>query len=193
MHQEYNDQDTERVRQAEHSSAGMPTQSLSGMYAPVAAAPHHNNNLAGMALVAVGLLGLASQMLPNRGAMTAGMVLLTIASIFLFFSFWKHVYGLLIPGAILASLSVGVPFASMTRGVSVLWGLALGFLAILVLGRSLFQERNPWPMYPAITLFGVGLIVAVANAPTFLLGGLVWLPLLLIGAGLYLGWGRRTA
>jgi len=26
-----------------------------------------------------------------------------------------------------------------------------------------------------------------------LVGGLVWMPLLLVGAGLYLGWGRRAS
>jgi hypothetical protein len=33
--------------------------------------------------------------------------------------------------------------------------------------------------------------VAVSNLPGFLAGGLVWLPLLLIALGLYLGWGRN--
>jgi hypothetical protein len=118
-------------------------------------------------------------------------VLLTIASCFLFFSFWRRIYGLLIPGAILAGLSVGVTFADITDGVSVLWGLAFGFLAIYFVGRALFGVRNQWPIYPAVPLFGVGVIVAVSNLPGFLAGGLVWLPLLLIALGLYLGWGRN--
>jgi hypothetical protein len=42
-----------------------------------------------------------------------------------------------------------------------------------------------------VPLFGVGIIVAVANLPWLFAGGLVWLPLLLIGAGFYLGWGRN--
>ena len=122
-----------------------------------------------------------------------GMVLLTIASCFLFFSFWKRIYGLMLPGAILAGLSLGVTFADVTGGVSVLWGLALGFLAILFLGRALFNQTNPWPVIPAVILFAVGTIVAASNLPGLFVGGLVWMPLLLVGAGLYLGWGRRNA
>jgi hypothetical protein len=57
----------------------------------------------------------------------------------------------------------------------------------------LFNQRSNWPIYPAIPLFAVGTIVAIANAPAIFAGGLIWLPLLLIGAGLYLGWGRRHA
>lgn len=38
----------------------------------------------------------------------------------------------------------------------------------------------------------VGVIIAIASLPTFFAAGFMWLPLLLIGAGLYLGWGRKT-
>ena len=121
------------------------------------------------------------------------MILLTIASCFLFFSFWKRIYGLMIPGAILAGLSVGVTFADVTDGVSVLWGLALGFLTIFFLGRALFNQTSPWPVIPAVIMFAIGTIVAAANLPGLFAGSLVWMPLLLVGAGLYLGWGRRNA
>jgi hypothetical protein len=53
--------------------------------------------------------------------------------------------------------------------------------------------RSSWPIYPAIPLFCVGVIIAISNAPTFFAAGLIWLPLALIGAGLFLGWGRRRA
>jgi hypothetical protein len=118
------------------------------------------------------------------------MVLFTIASCFLFFAFWRRLYGLLIPGCILAGLGMGVPLAGLTHGASVLWGLALGFFAIFVIGRALFNVRMPWPMIPSVILFAVGAIVVIANLPTFLAAGVIWLPLLLIAAGLYLGWGR---
>jgi hypothetical protein len=135
---------------------------------------------------------LLAQFMPRSEDVTGGMVLLTIASCFLFFAFWQRIYGLLIPGCILAGLSLGVPFAELTHGVSVLWGLALGFFSILLLGRGLYGTRSTWPVYPAIVLFAVGIITAVANMPAFLAGGLLWLPLLLIGAGLYLGWLRQS-
>src|SRR6266498_638549 len=176
MSSNYTEQDTERARQAERSSAGLTTQQLSNMQAASAAPAAGRNNVA-----------------PLRLEFEGGMVLLTIASCFLFFSFWKRIYGLMIPGAILAGLSVGVTFADVTDGVSVLWGLALGFLSIFFLGRALFKQSNPWPVIPAVILFAVGTIVAAANLPGLFVGGLVWMPLLLVGAGLYLGWGRRVS
>ena len=135
------------------------------------------------------LLGRA---MPNSGELTGGMVLLTIGSCFLFFALWKRIYGLVIPGCILDGLSMGVAFAGVTHGVSVLWGLSLGFLAILLLGRALFHRYNQWPVYPAVILFAVGVIIAASQLPALFLGGLIWLPLLLIAAGLYLGWRRAT-
>lgn len=200
MQSNYSEQDTEYTRHAERSSAGAETHNLAApagvytSYAPVGqAAVSNQRNLLGMGLIALGAVMFMFQLFPGRDELIGGAILLTIASCFLFFSFWKHVYALLIPGSILAGLSIGVTFADVTNGASVLWGLALGFMAILFLGRSLFAQRNNWPIYPAIPLFAAGVIVAVASLPTFMLGGLIWLPLLLIGAGLYLGWGRRTA
>src|SRR5262245_24531497 len=194
---EYSEQETERVRQAEGTSAGMPTQSLGP--APVvgpAMAPARGvgdrNNLLALALIAGGALMLFGYLPNSRLEIEGGLILLTIASCFLFFAFWKRIYGLLIPGSILAGLSVGVTFADITNGVSVLWGLALGFLAILFLGRALFNQQSNWPVFPAVPLFAVGVIVAVANLPAMFAGGVMWLPLLLIGAGLYLGWNRNS-
>ena len=190
---DYSEQDTERARQAERSSAGQPTREFGGPPpAGLARRAGGTNNLAALALIAVGVLMVLGRVVPDRGEFTGGMVLLTIASCFLFFAFWRRIYGLLIPGCILAGLSAGVTFVSVTSGVSVLWGLALGFVALLFLGRVLFNVRSNWPIYPAVPLFAVGVIVAVSKLPWLFAGGLVWLPLLLIGAGLYLGWARST-
>lgn len=195
MGSHYTEQDTERARQAEQSSAGISTQQLTypqaARAAPAVAAGR--NNIAALALIVIGVVMLLGRVAPFEIEYTGGMVLLTIASCFLFFSFWKRVYGLMIPGAILAGLSVGVTFANLTDGVSVLWGLALGFLAIFFLGRALFNQSSAWPVVPAVILFAIGMIVAAANLPGIFVGGLVWMPLLLVGAGLYLGWGRRTS
>jgi hypothetical protein len=205
MEQNYSDKDTERVRM-QQSSAGLPTQQLGELppgsyepqssmqlppqYAGAAAVRPSRNNMGAIALIGVGLFLLLGQMLQGQLEIEGGMVLFTIASCFLFFAFWKRIYGLLIPGSILAGLSVGVTFADLTNGVSVLWGLALGFLSILVVGRSLFGVRSNWPIFPAIPLFAIGVIVAVASLPGFLGLGMIWLPLGLIGAGLFLGWKR---
>ena len=194
--------ETPRYKHVEHiededaGSSGLQTQRLSlpaeGGTATVPRRGNRNNAMA-IALIILGVLMSLTRFLPDAGAITGGMVLLTIASGFLFFAFWRRIYGLLIPGAILSGLGMGVPFAELTNGVSVLWGLALGFVAIMVVGRALFNMRSPWPMFPAVPLFCVGAIVAIASLPTFFAGGMIWFPLLLIAAGLYLGWGRRTA
>ena len=196
-------QHIERVEQEQHSSAGWATQRLpdpgqmvvtqpsAGQPVPVAPGGRSRNNRAGLLLIAAGVLFWLTRTVGDQGAVTGGMVLLTIASPFLFFAFWRRIYPLLIPGCILAGLSIGVPFAELTNGISVLWGLALGFMAIYFLGRELFNVRIPWPIFPAVPLFAVGIIVAVASLPAFLGAGFMWLPLMLIAAGLFLGWGRH--
>ena len=193
MSNHYDTRHVERIETVQPSSAGMPTQHLAmppaGAVAPV---PRRSNNqLAGIALIAVGVLLALGRLVPDPGAITAGMVLLTISSPFFFIAFWRRLYPFLIPACILAGLSLGVPVAELTNGVSVLWGLSLGFLAIFVLGRSLFNVRVPWPIFPAIPLFVIGVIVAIVSLPAFLGLGMVWFPVLLIAAGLYLGSRRR--
>ncbi len=153
----------------------------------------NNRNMIAIGLIAIGLLAWLGRFGLDSGAMTAGMILLTISSVFLFFAFWKRIYGLLIPGAIVMGLAFGVPLADPTNGLSILWGLSVGFFAILGLGRTLFNVQSPWAIFPAVILFGVGMIIAFASLPALLGAGFVWLPLLLVAAGLYLGWGRRTA
>jgi hypothetical protein len=200
MSDQYTDQDTERVRQAERSSAGRETQQLgvpgaaTAQTLPVAPSlpARGRPNITGLALISIGMLLLLSRIGGADLDIEAGLILLTIGSVFYFFGFWRHIYGLIIPGSILAGLSVGVTFADATNGVSVLWGLALGFLAIYALGVTMFHMLSPWPVIPGVILFAVGAIVAISSAPAFLSAGMIWLPLLLIGAGLYLGMQRRA-
>lgn len=193
---EYTDHDTARARQAEAlSSAGLDTQQLerAPQAPPAAASGSQPNTIAALVLIVVGVVALFARFAPPIGLeISGGLVLLTIASCFLFFAFWQRIYGLMIPGSILAGLSVGVTFADITGGVSVLWGLALGFMSILFLGQALFNVHHPWPAIPSVILFAVGTLVAVSQTPAIFAGGLVWLPLLLIGAGIYLGWMRRA-
>ncbi|HMQ31681.1 MAG TPA: hypothetical protein PKD53_13210 [Chloroflexaceae bacterium] len=197
MSEHYSEQDTERARMAERTSAGMATQQLTlpndiGGAASASPARAGRPNLVGLVLVGLGALLLLGRLGTLQIELGAGMILLTIASVFYFFGFWRHIYGLIIPASILAGLSVGVTFADITNGVSVLWGLALGFLTIYVLGGAMFRQRSMWPTIPAVILFAVGLIVAVANLPAFFGATLIWAPLLLIAAGIYLGFMRRA-
>lgn len=195
MSDQYTEQDTERARQAERSAAGIETRQLrlpaGAGYAAASPAAPARPNMIGVGLVVLGILLLLGRIVTLPLELEAGMVLLTIASVFYFFGFWRRIYGLIIPGSILAGLSVGVTLADVTNGVSVLWGLALGFLAIYALGSALFKQRHPWPVIPAVILFAVGTIVAVTSLPSLFGATLIWLPLLLIGAGLYLGRGRQ--
>lgn len=197
MHTNYDDptQDPEQAWRDAQSSAGQHTQQLSGNWAMQRVAPgaHNRNNLIGIGLIGLGLLIPIMRLFPDRDAFNAGMILLIIASCFLFLAFWRRMYAFLIPGSILTGLSLGVPFAELTNGISILWGLALAFVSIFLLGRTLFGVERRWALIPAVPLFAVGLIIAVVNLPIFFASNLMLLPLLLIAAGLYLGWGRRTA
>lgn len=195
------------------SSAGHTTQHISRP----TFVPNRRNQLVALGLLAIGLLMLFGQIvgggsgpvlppvapepmlapIPSlSGGMNfmPGMILLTIASGFLFFAFWRRNFGLSIPGCLLVGLSLGVTYVDLTNGVSILWGLALGFLGIELVARLLFNLRLQWPVIPAVIMFCVGLIVAIAQLPAFFpLGNtLLMFPLLLIAAGLYLGWGRRA-
>lgn len=191
----YSEQDTERARAAERSSAGMSTQHLSmpGGYAPATApapfAPARPNGV-GLGLIALGALLVLAQIFTTSLNIVPGMILLTIASVFMFFGLWRRIYGLIIPGSILGGLSLGVTLVELTNGVSILWGLALGFLAIYALGAALFNHRHFWPLIPGAILFAVGFIVLIATLDVFSLG-LIWVPLLLIGAGFFLGFVKR--
>lgn len=203
MPTDYSDHDTEQVRIAERSSAGQQTVTLAGfpntpppasLEAPPLAQPARRNNALGLGLVGLGVVLLLSRFfdLP-RLELEGGMVILTIASCFLFFALWRRIFGLFIPGALLAGIAVGVTFADLTNGVSVLWGLALGFLTIMGLGRSLFGVNSSWAIYPAVPLFAAGCIVAVTSLGSVIGLGVIWLPLLLIIAGFYLGFVRKSA
>lgn len=198
MQTNYTEQDTERARQVEQSSAGKQTQQLripdSASYVPagqVGTYPVQRNSPLAMILIGLGVVLLLARGVTLPLEITGGLVLLTISSCFFFFGLWKHIYGLIIPACILAGLSIGFTFADVTDGVSVLWGLALGFLGIFMVGRALFGVRSQWPIFPAVPLFAVGVLVAIGNLPGLLSLGMIWGPLLLIGLGLYLGWYRR--
>jgi hypothetical protein len=208
------DRDPEAPWRNAESSAGTQTQYFSGAPGALTPAARRRNNLIAFALLGVGILMLIARLTPWRGRprmmetapgmgsldllpsvpaidVVPGMILFTIASVFLFFAFWRRMYPLIIPGFILTGLSVGVTLVDLTGGVSVLWGLALGFLAIYLVGRALWRMDAPWPLIPGSILFAVGIIVAMTQLGPFFAASLAWLPLVLIGAGIYLGWMRR--
>jgi hypothetical protein len=196
MQTDYSEQDTERVPMAEKTLAGQQTTNLAGTPTalPVPTIPARQNNGIGLAIIALGVLFLLSRFFNVPGLeLEAGMIIFTVASCFLFFSFWKRIFGLFIPGALLTGVSVGVTFVGISSGVSIMWGLALAFLAIRQFGRPLFGVNSDWAIYPVVPLFAVGCLLTVINLGPILGLSVMWLPLLLIAVGFYLGFVRRTA
>ena len=199
MQTDYNEQDTERARAAERSSAGRQTTSLTELPSlptgtvPASTPVTKRNNPIGLVLIGLGLILLLSRFfnLPEL-ELEAGFIIFTVASCFLFFAFWKRIYGLFIPGAILTGVSLGVTFVDITNGVSMLWGLTLAFMSIRAFGRSLFGVNSDWAIFPAVPLFGVGCIIALTSLGPVFGFGVLWLPVLLVAAGLYLGFMRKT-
>lgn len=194
MQSQLHQHDSEQHWYTYDSSAGLPTQPL-GAARPTRAPRAYGStwkNVAGLALVVLGLLLPLASRVPDRALLNAGMILLTLASGFLFLALWRRIYLLLLPGCLLASLSAGLPLVERTSGVSVVWGLVLGLLSIFFLGRLVFHVQHRWPLLPAVPLFVAGFIVALVKLPLFFASTLMALPLVLIGAGLYLG-ARRTA
>jgi uncharacterized membrane protein len=160
-------------------------------HSPLSTATPRANKPWGWLLIGLGVLALLSNVVWQTLNLEVGVILLTIASCFLFFGFWKRIYGLFIPGAIISGLAVGLTFEPIAGASSILWGIALGFLAILFGGRSLFKVNSDWAIFPAVPLFAVGFMLFVLNGINVLGAGVIWVPMLLIGLGLYLGWGRR--
>lgn len=184
----------EKVRQEDREwEPARPSRFWFGDRSPV----ERRNSVLAYGLLAAGLLLLSGRfgLIGGPGiAIMPGVILGAIAACFLFFAFWQRWYVLLIPGCILAGLALGVPLAPLAGGTPVLWGLALGFAAIYRLGSDFFGVRHPWPIFPAVPLFAVGAIIAVAqfSGPLATVASL-WAPLVLIGVGLAYVYRRQTA
>jgi hypothetical protein len=202
----FNETHTDHESHEGYSSSGMPTQRFVPTLQEQPLVTNQRNTAVALMLLFVGLLMLVgritgavdpalSPVSPDGGStFVPGMILLTIAGCFLFFAFWRRWYGPLIPGCLLVGLSMGITLMSIIGPPAVLWGLALGFLAILPLGRRLFNVHSSWPIYPAVPLFGIGMITAIVQGERFFnaASNLLWLPLVLVGVGLYLIGGKRT-
>ena len=195
----------EQVRPDEWSSAGKQTQQLDWLRAGAPRRRAGRQSAMGTALLITGTFLLMIrfvsgagwlrdmmapyQFLPSVGEIQAGLILLTIGSSLLWSAFAFRFYLLLIPGCVVAGLSGGVTFASTTNGASVLWGLALGFTLLYLLGVHRWHLRAPWhmwPLVPAVTLFAVGTLIVMTSLISVPAGLFHWSPLLLIALGLYL-------
>lgn len=179
---------------AQGTSAGIPTTHL---VAPTRA----RNNAAAALMIIAGVVLLLSNGVRlwdgslfgmDSGEIGVALLLSTLGSGFLALSFWKRIYGLLIPGCILTGLGFGFTAISLTDGASLMWGLSGGFAAIYLLGSYLFQQRAPWPLFPSIALLAVGALILASNMPAIFGLGLLWIPIAIIALGWWLGM-RRVA
>lgn len=134
--------------------------------------------------MAIGLLLLVVQLVPDVGRLVPLSVGLAFLALFVF----RRNYGLLVAGCIVAGVGVGVALQGAARGDEaggiVVLSLGLGFLAIYVVSTLLrMAESHWWPLIP-------GCILAIIG--TILLSGLDveealrWWPAVLVVIGLLL-------
>jgi hypothetical protein len=138
----------------------------------------------GLVLVAIGLVIVASYVIPGFGqyALLAVSIVCLVA-----FAFTRE-YGYAVATGITGGLGVGVVLSSMASdphdGVIFMGSFAAGFLAVWVLGLGARpRETNPWPLIPAL-LFGAIAITIVTESSLLLDTLLVVAVVALIGGGL---------
>jgi hypothetical protein len=144
------------------------------------------SRIVGLVLIAIGL-GLLAVILTDVG----GEVFLGAVGLgFLIAYAASRTYGLLIPGAILTGLALGVAATSLGApdGAGVL-GLGVGFLAIVLADRRWGTPRPGWwwPLIPGgiLSTIGVAELVGVRDLPAYA----VPVALIVVGAVLLF---RRT-
>lgn len=155
--------------------------------------PARNALVGGIALIVIGLLTLAGQVLDlqNLGL----LVLPALALIFLAWGLITRTFGLIIPGGILAGIGLGaivveqswVPMGEMTQGGVFLLCFAAGWVLISLLSVFTSERLQWWPLIPGGILGAIGVLLLAGDAGVKVLEllGYAW-PVALIIAGLYL-------
>lgn len=125
----------------------------------------------------------------NRLDVGGELAVVLLGSAFLVWYAFSRQYGLLIPGAILTGLGLGIIVDELgyAQGDLEVLGLGLGFIAIFVIDRMIGNRRPGgwWPLIPGGILTMVGL---EQTAIMELLGD--WWPAALVGAGLVMLMGK---
>jgi hypothetical protein len=135
-----------------------------------------NQRIIAFALIAIGALAIVARVADNTGWLWVGL----IAGGFLWAYLARKLYGLLVIGSILAGVAVGI----LLEGT---WGwngaflisLGAGFFAI----HQVEAKENPWPIYVAGILAGLGFVVGILESGLFTS---IWFAILLIAVGIFL-------
>ncbi|MCU0507507.1 MAG: hypothetical protein MUC34_03740 [Anaerolineae bacterium] len=149
-----------------------------------------NAVIAGVAIIALGLVALASQL--GVAEALGYLIPPTLAGIFLAWGLLTRTFGLIIPGGILSGVSLGIfvtqgPFAAspepVTGGIFLL-AFSLGWVLIALLSTYTAGSFQWWPLVPGAILAAIGaLLLAGASGLAVLKAfGFIW-PVILIVAG----------
>jgi len=149
--------------------------------------------LAGIALIAIGVLVLVAQF---AGSEMLGLLFLPgLGLIFLIWGSAARSVGLLIPGGILSGIGLGVyllggPLSYLegeAEGAVFLLSFAAGWGLITLLSAVVCRETHWWPLIPGgiMALIGGALLAGELGLTALDWAGKLW-PLILIGLGAYL-------
>lgn len=133
----------------------------------------------GLILIVLGVMFLAAQYFEFGPA----LFLVLLSLVFLVPYALTRIYGLLIPGCILAGIGIGLVFDRPPLGttIAVPIGLGLGFIAIFVIQLIVARTSHWWPLIPGGALVLVGIAESFPQMQLLLERG--W-PLILIIIGL---------
>lgn len=159
---------------------------------------HKNTVVAGVVLLAIGLMALGGQFI--RGELLGMIFLPALSAIFIVAGLVTRNAGTIIPGGILGGIGLGaylvqVPFAGVgeqAQGGVFLLAFAAGWAAITVLTLLIGKGVHLWPLVPAAVLALVGSALLMGGTALTVLTwvGRGW-PIVLIGLGLYMILFRR--
>jgi hypothetical protein len=136
----------------------------------------------GAVLVALGVLFLLGQYVPDLGRFVPLLVGLALLGVF----FATRAYGFLIPGGIVTGVGAGIVLAEAVPGAGGLFLISLGagFALIWVVGSLLrLPENHWWPLVPAAIVATIGLVDLAGEQGQLREALRIGWPLLLISIG----------
>lgn len=136
----------------------------------------------GAVLVAIGVLFLLGQYVPDLGRYVPLLVGLALLGVF----FATRAYGFLVPGGIVTGVGTGIVLAEAVPGAGGLFlvSLGAGFALIWVLGSLLrLPENHWWPLVPGAIVATIGLVDLAGEQGQLREALRIGWPLLLIAIG----------